>query len=75
MHSEIRTLENNRKYRLTFTGKEYIQGEYSSGGIKVCTWEQRLNKGNGTWVYIDHFRDIQTVENFLLSMKRAAKID
>lgn len=73
MHSEIRTLENNRKYRLTFTEKEYIQAEYSSGGIKVCAWEHRLNKGKGTWVYIDNFHDIKTVENFLLAMERAPK--
>lgn len=70
MHSEIKTLSNGRKYRLTDTKKPYLQGEYTSGGIKVCAWEPKLNKGQGLWVYIDNFRDAETVNSFLAMMGR-----
>lgn len=70
MSSEIKTLSNGRKYRLTYTEKPYLQNEYSSGGIKVCAWEPKLNKGQGLWVYIDNFRDAETVNSFLAKMER-----
>ena len=62
-------LSNGRVYRLTDAG-EYIHGEYPEGGIKICTWDARLNEGNGGWMYVDNSPDVECVRNFLHAASR-----
>lgn len=65
---EIKNLPNGRKYRLTHSGEPYKNGEYPSGGIKICAWDDRIN--NGSWIYIDNTPDEETLSNFLKAVSR-----
>lgn len=56
----VHTLENGRIYKIEDTGREYVGGEYPSGGLLITT---KLNSGN--WSYIDNSPDYVCVKNFL----------
>lgn len=73
MKPTIHKLENGRIYRLTNHG-EYKGGEYPSGGIHIATWEPRLNKGKGMWLYVSNAPNKELAQNFLNAAKRLKPI-
>jgi len=70
----IVTLPNGRKYRLLDHG-EFHPGEYPTGGIHICAWEQRLNLGNGGWTYVSNAPDVDSAREFLRLAARNAPIE
>lgn len=66
-------LENGRKYQLTDHG-EFKPGEYPTGGIHISTWDERINQGEGGWLYVDNAPDLECAGNFLNAAKRLAPV-
>jgi hypothetical protein len=68
------TLSNGRVYKLTDTGKPFVQGEYLSGGVVITAWEPRSNNGEGAWILIDYSPDMPTAIGFLRLAQRLSPL-
>jgi hypothetical protein len=64
----IHTLPNGRKYRFLDTGREFKDGEYPSGGIRIDLWH------NGEWIFLDYSPSIDIANQFLKSAARLSKL-
>jgi hypothetical protein len=67
----IYTLANGRVYKVVDTGREYIDGEYPSGGFLITT-QLVISK---EWSFIDYSPDAECVANFLRFAERLPRLE
>lgn len=67
----IYTLDNGRVYKVVDTGREYVDGEYPSGGFLI-TAQLVVSK---EWSFIDFSPNADCVANFLRVAERLPRLE